>query len=396
VRLNLHAGGDFLLTGLFAPLMVTTTSLHWLARPHVFGWLFLLGALLYAERREDGFSWPQLAIVSGATAIWANLHPSFLLAPVIALSYAASHAIRPVLWPCDDAAEHAKARWFLAAAVAAIAGSLLNPYGWQLHARILSYLSDSRLISHIAEFQSFNFRQAEATGIALTMAVAAGGAVLALTQKQVAHFLIAAGLLWAGLRSARVLPLVALLALPLANAAIAAALREASSLRPQIRRMMDSVLRYSSNLGIIDGRLRGAAFSATAALAILLLMRTPAYSRQIGFPSDQFPVAAAAAVDKLPANARIFAPDSYGGYLIYRFNSARPVYCDGRSDFYGSDFLNDYLILINLQPGWRDVLQSGHFTHALLPAAAPVRAALEHEGWTLLYRDSVAALLEVR
>src|SRR5580658_858531 len=41
-RLSFAAGGDFLLTALFAPPMITTTSLHWLARPHVLSWLFLL------------------------------------------------------------------------------------------------------------------------------------------------------------------------------------------------------------------------------------------------------------------------------------------------------------------------------------------------------------------
>ena len=33
-----------------APLLLTTCSIHWLARPHVIGWLFLLGAVLWAER----------------------------------------------------------------------------------------------------------------------------------------------------------------------------------------------------------------------------------------------------------------------------------------------------------------------------------------------------------
>ncbi|MGD1096266.1 MAG: hypothetical protein ABSB35_30270 [Bryobacteraceae bacterium] len=34
-RLNFAAGGDFFLAAALAPLMITTASLHWLARPHV-------------------------------------------------------------------------------------------------------------------------------------------------------------------------------------------------------------------------------------------------------------------------------------------------------------------------------------------------------------------------
>src|SRR5262249_27416519 len=48
-RLTWLVGGDFLIACSLAPLMLSTTNIHWLASPHVLGWLFLLGALLGAE-----------------------------------------------------------------------------------------------------------------------------------------------------------------------------------------------------------------------------------------------------------------------------------------------------------------------------------------------------------
>ena len=48
-RLHWAAGGNFLLACLLASPMLSTVNLHWLARPHVFGWLFLLAAVWYAE-----------------------------------------------------------------------------------------------------------------------------------------------------------------------------------------------------------------------------------------------------------------------------------------------------------------------------------------------------------
>jgi len=399
-RLNFAAGGDFLLAGVFAPLMVTTTSAHWLARPHIFGWIFLLGVMIYAEKwgrqscLQPAFS--RLLPVAAASALWANLHASFFLFPVIALLYAASHLLRPLLWQLDPAAERAKASWFLYIALAALAGSFLNPYGWQLHAHVFQYLSNDRLISQIAEFQSFNFHDPEATQMALTMGLAAAGGILALSQKNLAHFLLTAMFLWAGLRSARVLPLVALLILPLANAAFAEALRNARGLRQPIRRGLDAALAYSARLRRIDLRLGGWAFSALAVAASLLLLQTPAYSRRIGFPPATFPVAASQAVEQLPAGARILTSDSYGGYLIYRFAGARKVYFDGRSDFYGVDFLKQYIVLMEARPGWRRIAASYGFTHALLPNASPLNAALLQTGWTTLYHDGVATLLEAR
>src|SRR5580658_9987258 len=79
-RLNFAMGGDFFLAGVFAPLMITTTSAHWLARPHVFSWIFLLGVLLFAEWGRQSCLQPafsRLLLVAAASALWANLHASF-------------------------------------------------------------------------------------------------------------------------------------------------------------------------------------------------------------------------------------------------------------------------------------------------------------------------------
>lgn len=393
-RLSFVAGGDFFLAAAFAPLMITTASLHWLARPHVFSWLFIMGSVLYAERLPARIGPGHLAAVAGFTALWASLHASFFLAPLIALVYALAHAVRPLLWKVDQDAESRSARSFLWLALAALLGSLLNPYGWRLHAHVLSYLGNEELTSRIAEFQSFNFHTGEATQITLTLLVAMAGAVFALSQQKLAHFLLAVMFISAGLRSARVLPLVALAILPLANAAFANALRASSELRPRIQRVLDRALAYSSRVSRIDRSIGGVAFAGLAAAVLLLMLYTPSFSNDIGFSSSRFPVDAAAAVEKLPIDARVLAPDSFGGYLIYRFKGTRKVYFDGRSDFYGADFMKQYLLLITARPGWMEVARSFRFTHALLPGDSALKAALEQAGWTAKYRDKVATLLE--
>jgi len=394
--LQLSIGGDFFIAALMAPPFVTTTSLHWLARPHAFSWIFLLVALWYAERTPARFNWRALAAVAAITALWANMHASFFLAPGIALVYAASHMLRPILWRMDAALEHARARWYLWLAAAAAAGSLVNPYGWKLHEHILAFLRDNELTARIAEFQSFNFHDKDATQVALAMALAALGGVLALGQKKLQYFFLAAVLLWAALRSARVIPLVALLVLPLVNNVFAEALRGVRGMLPGLQRALDGLLHYSAGLRSIDRRINGAVFTAVAAGLLLIAMRAPAYSKTIGFSATRFPVEAAGVVEQLPADARIVSSDLYGGYLIYRFNGGRKVYFDGRSDFYGADFMKQYLVLITAQPGWREIVHASGFTHALLPNDSALKAALEQAGWTTLHTDAVATLLGFR
>jgi hypothetical protein len=402
-RLNFASGGDFFLTALLAAPAITTASLHWLARPHVLSWLFALGALWYAEtaslrqqssRQQREPNPGGLAAIAAITALWANVHASFLLAPALGLLYAAAHFVRPLVWDLDRAPEWKKARWFGLAGIAALVGSLANPYGGRLHEHVVSYLFDADLTSRIAEFQSFNFHDPDAFQVTLAMLVAACGAVVALSQKKLAQAILMGALVWGGLRSARVIPLVALLALPLANGAIAAALRSARGLRPALDGRLRRLLKYSAGLARIDAGLTGAGFLAIVAFLALAALRAPANTSGIGFSAGRFPVAAAQALEQLPPDARILAPDSYGGYLIYRFDGRRKVFFDGRSDFYGAAFMKQYLTLIQARPGWAQIVAAYGFTHALLPEDSALKAALEQSGWSVKYRDATATLLE--
>jgi hypothetical protein len=144
----------------------------------------------------------------------------------------------------------------------------------------------------------------------------------------------------------------------------------------------------------IDSQLSGVGFLVIVAFFSLVALRAPANTRAIGFSGERFPVTAALAVERLPADARILAPDSYGGYLIYRFNGTRKVFFDGRSDFYGAEFMKQYLVLIQARPGWGDIVKQYRFTHALLPSGSALKAALEQSGWSVIERDETATLLQ--
>ncbi|HTM50238.1 MAG TPA: hypothetical protein VL285_16210 [Bryobacteraceae bacterium] len=393
-RLTWLVGGDFLIACLLAAPLLSTTNIHWLARPHVLSWLLFLAALAGAELASGRPVRPRHTLaVAALTALWANLHASFFFAPLICLIYGAGHALRPVIWDLDRREEWRKARWFGLAATVSAAASLVNPYGWQLHRHLFDYLTDAELMARIGEFQSFNFHAEGAFQIVLTLGIAMLGAALALGQKQLGRFLLAAALIYAALRSARGLPLVALALLPMANAGIAKGLAAASGLRPTVRRAIQSFLAYSAGLRAHDSRFSGLALAPVFAILMFGMLRAPGIAAHTGFPPDQFPVAAAAEVDRLPASARILAPDKFGGYLIYRFEGRRKVFFDGRSDLYGSDFLKQYARLTQLRPGWRAQLDEFGFTHALLPNDYSLLPALEALGWKQLYRDGTATLL---
>jgi hypothetical protein len=335
-RLHWAMGGHFLIACAMAPLLLSTCNIHWLARPHVLSWLFVLWAMFPGAANA--------AETTAITALWANVHPSFFFAAL------RGRRMLPVV----------------------LLAPLLNPYSYRLYVHVWRYLTDRELLSRISEFQSFDFHAGGAWQIIATILLGMIGGTLALTQKRWAHFAIAVAVTAMALRSARALPLCALMLLPIANAAITRALKA------------PAFLQYGANLRALDARFHGLALVPLVLLAAWVSM--PA----AGFPPDQFPVAAYA---HIPAQARLFAPDKYGGYIIYRSNGQRKVFFDGRSDLYGAEFLKGYGRMMQLRPGWREYFESFGFTHALVPADAPIGAALAQLGWSEMYRDKVAVLL---
>lgn len=356
VRLGFACGANFFLVCLLASPMLTAAQLHWLARPHVLGWVWLLGALLLLERGRMTW-WAAL----GLAVVWANTHGSFFLLPVLCVLY------RPGWGPI----------------AAAAAGTFLNPYGWALHAHLFRYLSDTELLSRIAEFQSFNFHADGAWQIGALMLIGMAGTVCAVATGDWRRAAVLLLLNAMALRSARGIPVLALAGLPLAGGAITAALGHWRLWPARAR----AAFAYGDRLRELQRPLRG---GLTAAIVAGLLALAVLGSRN-GFPVKEFPVAAAA---HLPAGGRLFAPDKYGGYLIYRFDGARKVFFDGRSDYYGAAFLKEYVDLVEVRPGWEMIFARYGFTHALLPARYSLGAALEKQGWKRVYADETSVLLE--
>jgi hypothetical protein len=372
VCLHWASGGDFLLACAMASPFLSTVNIHWLARPHVLGWILLLIWLWRLETAPRAFRWRDGLLAAGLAIVWCNLHASFFLQPLVAVFYAAGRARRG---------------WCLAAAAVSLAASLCNPYGPRLHHHVWVYLTDRELLSRVGEFQSFNFHSEGAFQIVATVGLSAVGAVLAAQQGRIDRALVIVFFATVALRSARGLPVVAL-TLPLANGAITTALRRSSS------PVIGASVRYSANLRRIDQGLRGWLVIPVLILASALTLGLPAVRTKTGFPPDQFPVGASAAIEKLPSSARIFAPDKFGGYLIYRFSGSRKVFFDGRSDFYGVEFMKDFIRMVQVRPGWEGHFERWRFTHALLPVDYSLAAVLPLKGWRETYRDETAVLLE--
>lgn len=383
-------------------LAATASSVHWLARPHLFTLFFVVlfyGAL---ERVRDGRTRvagvPYLALLPVATILWTNLHGGFFVGILMVATYGTGELLKVAFSADTDdrrpALGHALAYFFCA--TLCLAASLVNPYTYHLHAHVAQYLADPYSAQHIIEFLSVSFHHPLAIFFeAMLLLAALSGLWYAANGNFTQPLLL---LLWAhgALLSTRNIPIFMLVAAPAAAAALHVWLERlpelhvAGWLRAAARRFNAVAAEMSET----DRLPRWHALSAAglAVVAALLYAPHPPVRFRAEFNPKSFP---AAAVDhlRLDASTRVFTFDQWGDYLIYRLYPGTKVFMDGRSDFYGTEFNKKYLDVLQVNYGWEKTLARFGVDTVLMPPSTPLAGALKESAhWRVVYDDGVAVV----
>lgn len=359
---------------------VSAASVHYLARPHLFSLVLLVAGLwLLDEDRHAPTPW--LWTLVPMAGLWANLHGGFAAWLGILALLAAVSAFQRNRQACQ--------RYGLLVALSSVA-TLINPYGWALHRHILAFLGSRWIAEHVTEFQSPQIRSENMLIFALLLL--AGVAVAAKVWRPQQWFEASLVVIWgfAALRSARYIPLFAMVAAPLVGSFAAGWWRSRAERAPA--RSAQRVLWESSQA-------LGARWSVTGWMPLLAALAMFAVLPEKGladFPERSFPIAAVSRNSELLASsaARILTSDQWADYLIYRLYPQTRVFFDGRSDFYGEALGEDYRALLAAGRSSPELMARYGFTVALLPLDWPLGQILERDpDWQVAYRDRQAVLL---
>ncbi|MGQ9919413.1 MAG: hypothetical protein ACUVS7_18595, partial [Bryobacteraceae bacterium] len=186
-----------------------SVTLHLLARPHLFT-LLLVPAVVWwieADRRCPKRS---IWLLVPLAALWANLHGGWLA--LIALLGLASTGAAAEAW--QGGTRWHQARRYGLLAVLSAAASLVNPYGWKLHAHIWQYLRADYILNMVGEFRAPSFRGEPMMHYEITLLAAVAACGVLLLQRQIVRVLWILFWAHASLQSARHIPLFAAVALP--------------------------------------------------------------------------------------------------------------------------------------------------------------------------------------
>jgi hypothetical protein len=407
-RFALARGGTMVGTILLTLLAIGAASIHFLARPHLLSWLLTAIWFYVLDSSEsDPAKKRRLFLLPIIMLLWANVHGGFLMGFLLLGAYLLPNLLY-VLRSKDSAERRQtakRAKELLGVGLLSALLSLVNPYGYMLYIHIYQYLSNHFLMDHINEFQSPNFHGLPQQCFLLLCLVAVVSMAAWRVRVALADLLVILFAIASGLYASRNLPTSAILLTMVLAPFMTSHSRSNDELtsrdvpRSKVISYFDS---FALRMETIERHMRG---HLLPVLTVLVGLWVCAHAATLGlsapvaarFSEKKFPVHAVGFIQQRRMSGPVFAPDDWGGYLIYRLYPTVKVVTDDRHDLYGEKFFKDYLKLIRVEVGWESVLSKNNIRTVLVPSGSPLAAALEERpAWNSEYRDDTSELFQLK
>jgi hypothetical protein len=231
-------------------------------------------------------------------------------------------------------------------------------------------LGSDAMQTYIQEWHSPNFHRIEYWPFALLLLGGAVTLVLSRRKAGVTDLLLFFGFGFAGLLSARHIPLFAVVAAPVVTRALAG-VRVPASRRPRL-----VVLNWVILLVVV---------------ALAGVWMADKFQADREAEAERYPVEALAYIrEQGLADDRVYNSYNWGGYLIWK---GFPVYIDGRADVYMDAFMDEYVLAYQLRGDWRVPLETYDVDYVLIERGASLgRVLAEVPEWERVYEDEVAVI----
>ena len=387
-RLLVKRGTDVLVALLLTLLAMSASTIHFLARPHVLSWLFVLIWLWILDSREsdEHHSDKRLWLLPLLMLIWVNVHGGFLVGFVLLGIFWLGSAwtwLRLKESRIEESLQKIAAgkqvRQLTLLGLTSAVASLVNPYGWHLHAHIYSYLSNRFFMDHIDEFQSPNFHGIAQRCFLVLLLIAVAVLACRGNRLRLSQILLTLFAVYAALYSSRNIPISSIFLAVMVGSLIS----------------LPATKGFGQRMGVMDSTRRGHLGPIVATVATLMIALN---SGRIGltplmdahFDARRMPVDAVSFIAQSGVRDPVLSPDYWGGYLIYRLYPRNKVVIDDRHDFYGEPFLTSYLTMMHVEPGWEDFFK-WRSSCQVLPRTAALSVVLSKmPEWKPVYSDDVA------
>ena len=318
--------------------------------------------------------------------LWVNLHSGYALGlAVIAVYLIGEFVSHLASRPAPPITHHSPFVTLSLVFVACLVVVPLNPNGATMYVYPFETLTSRAMQAYIQEWFSPDFHLIEFQPFAWLLlatlaAVGLSGKRIALTQ-----ILLLVGSGYAGLRSARNIPIFAIIAAPI--------------LAEHLWRIVETRGWATALAGSAQTLRRMSILNWTILLVVLAagIARVEiVFANQGATERAKFPAAAVDFLQTQKVTGTIFNSYDWGGYLIWRLYPRARVFIDGRADAYGDAFIeNVYLKAYRGGTDWRAPLDRYNVRVVLIEPTAPLAARLAQDtAWKKAYADSQAVVFE--
>lgn len=369
-------------------LAIVSSTLHWLARPHLFTFLLLAIWVGQMEKVYKGYfstAW----ILPFIIALWVNLHGGFLIGFAVWAAYVAG-ASWDILrkFTKNQRIDWCNIRLLLLIGGVSLLATLINPVGTNLWKTLINFLTNSYLVSHTIEYNPASIINPTIWPFLIFIIFGLVMLDLRRVQQPAADWMLFIGLIGLGFNSMRNIPLAVIACAPMVTNTVTQWIRGLRKRKPA-QAIENSINKnhHHSFIGygmvifaVIAGYLGGLKFDITHT------------GNQ--FSTTAFPVDAMDWVISNPQTGNVFNDFTWGGYILYRAWPSVKVFIDGQTDFYGEALTREFMTVITVSPGWQEILAKRKITWAVIPTDSELADLMKSTpGWRVLYQDTTAVVL---
>jgi hypothetical protein len=306
--------------------------------------------------------------------LWVNLHAGYALGLGLIVLYAISFAI-------DRKFKLIPRLGLILLACTAVVP--LNPNGFRMFSYPLETLRSPSMAAFIEEWASPDFHKAMFLPLALFLFLLLGALALSPRRARAGEvfLLFITGL--AALRSARHIPIFALIAAPIFAQQVWEWIR-ARGWETRLIASQTSTSRAAVPFALL-------LLLAPAVLDVALIRHF--VSNQPAYEAINYPRAAVNFLDSQKVPGPIYNRYGWGGYLIRRLRGEYPVYIDGRADVYGDKFMYETFNTYDGGTGWFEPLDRLSIRTVLISPDVPLASLLRNDDqWQKVYEDDQAVI----
>lgn len=399
-------GCNLLLAVVLTILGTLTSSIHWLARPHIFTFfgVFLFARHLERFRLGQEGAKHMLIALAITMVIWSNTHPGFLTGLALVVIYTVSEAVVAMLSGGEfRAASLTRLRTFALGLLVVFLATLVNPNALRMYSYIFNYLRHGYVLSKTNEFMPPDFKQVHAICMALIFAFFVIGLALSKRPAGLAPVLTVLAFAWLGINSARNEPLFAIVSVPItatlwAHMSLENLIGTGFLQSHRLNTLTEKFRSFFQNIDQVEASctMHIIPIALTTVLALSCLNNGkigPIELVSSDFDPNSKPTET---LDCIKANKLDWRHglnmDNWGGYIYYK--TGNRVFIDDRLDFYGQEFFMDYGKMVTLAPDYKGVLAKHKIEWIFFPNQSSFVANLMQTGqWKILCQDKAAAVL---